>query len=454
MESNEINNIRSLLLAGIKDRKNGLLALELIQTQGLAEVMVTDLFMFGRIHLRKLIPETPIRQRFEEIAAAGHLKEMMDFDAVLVRNSPRKYEDWWRVYDDIAAHPLMDAKRVRFWAGTTMYDDGWPFFLQRATPEEFAEKFRDVVNLNFASQRLSIFPPGLQGLPHLKTLDLTGNRIAALPDWISEMKQLDELVLAGNLLKTLPDCLAEMPSLRIIDLNENRLKRILPVLTRIPRLQHLYLNRNGLRSVQNLHELSPDLVRLDLSQNYIQSIPKSIKSLKKLEWLDISDNYGARLHPEIGELTSLKALLLNHSGVSSLPMEIRELPLEQIELSQQLFHTLLPGQLPDSLRHLKVFGNGKYNPDWDAVLGHLHRLEVLDLSKCNVDLVPESLQDMENLEYLDLSYTGISHLPAWLPKMKKLTCVDLIDCPLIDSEKTEQILDEADIFSTFSEDGW
>lgn len=218
---------------------------------------------------------------------------------------------------------------------------------------------------------LTEVPSALRQLP-LNILTLMYNDLRQLPDWLIELP-LVQLSLGGCPNVQLPANF-DQSSIEFLDLSSNQLTEVPAVVGRMPKLKHL-----------------------SLSSNHFQSIPRLIADTA-IEQLNLSENpiHDFNLLPA----TRLRGLNLCESGLTTLPIELLQHPLELLDLSQHKNLHIPPwfAEL-SSLRDLNLFysdcaGRELYLPP---------NLAAVSLRHCNITSIPQSIQANPQLRWLDLS---------------------------------------------------
>ncbi|KAI8924095.1 hypothetical protein BC831DRAFT_505705 [Entophlyctis helioformis] len=167
---------------------------------------------------------------------------------------------------------------------------------------------------------------------------------------------------------------------------------------RLKMLKELWLDQNELDG-----EIPPGICQLTkltslrLGQNNLQgSVPNFIFKLTHLDELDIADNQITQLPASIGKLTQLKTLNVHNNLIT---------------------------ELPDTIANLtnltKLLVGGKAISDI-SVIGKMISLAELKISKCGLQVLPETIGDLENLEMLDISGNELKEVPSCIYKLKNL----------------------------------
>lgn len=126
----------------------------------------------------------------------------------------------------------------------------------------------------------------LEGMNHLKSLDLSGCAIAADLSILGTLPALEELTMEGCSISSL-SFLEGAPSLKKLDLSRNAVGS-LSVLAAIPTLRELDLSDNAVADPGPLASLT-ELTSVDLSENVLTTVAP-LGSCTKLTSLDVSEN--------------------------------------------------------------------------------------------------------------------------------------------------------------------
>ena len=192
-------------------------------------------------------------------------------------------------FADAAIDELIQAQ-LMFGSDTVIYsDDLWA--VTSLTVPETAIELSDLKHLLFLEELtlqnreiddLSF----LEGMTHLKKLDLSGCTISGDLGIIKSLPALEELTMKGCSLSSL-SFLEGAPSLKKLDLSSNAVGN-LSVLATIPTLQVLDLSDNAVRDLYPLTGLT-ELTSLNLAENVISHMAP-LSTCLKLGTLDVSGN--------------------------------------------------------------------------------------------------------------------------------------------------------------------
>ncbi|XP_014435787.2 toll-like receptor 5 [Pelodiscus sinensis] len=219
------------------------------------------------------------------------------------------------------------------------------------------------------------------GLQHLCTLDLSHNLLGELKTEVLQrlsQSPLLHLNLKSNHIGAIQhNALEGLRTLRMLDLQDNALSRIPP--GRLPALERLLLGQNRIKHAWGIGKLSTNLTFLDLSSNRMQDLRgiwNELRGIPALQFLNLSHN--------------LLSTCSEHQDRAT----PRQSQLRVVDLSQN---------------SLNIVWNSGGCVD---VFHHLDRLMILNLSRNNLQTLPEGLfQGLVSLQALDLSGNLIALLP-------------------------------------------
>ena len=354
--------------------------------------------------------------------------------------------------------------------------------------------------LNLSNNRLDTFPARVCAIPNLRDLDLSFNAISIVPSDVHRLTKLERLILVGNSISRLPAEMQSLVSLRVLDVRHTNLHMLGDVMA-LPRLEYVLASHNYVTSIEgdvgealktldfahnpltraqlsapvpssltrldlshanlvtineSLFRSVPELRQLVLDHNQFASLPP-LGSLGKLECLSCATNALTQLPDSIGSLRALQRLDVRDNNLRSLPASVwRCQSLRVLNASSNILSSL---PMPDggaldtmplaaSLVHLSVADN-RLSDDVFAVLMHLPRLELLNLSMNEIYEVPsgallalralrqlflssnslgalpaEDLEALQHLHVLFLNGNKLLSLPAELGRLKQLRAID------------------------------
>ncbi|ABX04474.1 MAG TPA: hypothetical protein DEF47_20495 [Herpetosiphon sp.] len=260
----------------------------------------------------------------------------------------------------------------------TARDEQWTNLLLSCCPLETNPELLNLLGQCHSLNSLGLFqckltevPTVLRQLP-LKVLSLSCNNLRQLPDWLIELP-LVELSLFGCPHVELPANF-DQSSIEILDLSSNEMTELPAIVRRMPKLKQLLLRENHFQSIPRLIA-DTAIERLDLAENPIRDF---------------------RLLPA----TRLRILNLSNTGLTMLPIELRQHPLQELDLSR-LDDLHIPPWFAElsSLRILNLFYSNFSEPEL-----HLPtNLAAVWMQHCNLTSIPQAIQSNPQLRSLNLS---------------------------------------------------
>ena len=238
-------------------------------------------------------------------------------------------------FADVAIEELIQAQLL-FGSDTVIYsDDLWA--VTTLTVPETALDLSDLRHLLFLEEltiqnrELSDLS-FLEGMTHLKKLDLSGCTVTGDLSLIKTLPALEELTMRGCSISSL-SFLEDSPSLKKLDLRSNAVGN-LSVLATINTLQSLDLGDNAVRDLAPLAGLT-ELTYLNLAANVISDISPLVSCLK-LDTLDISENKIGSIAAvqNLTGLTSFRAEknLISDAAPLALCTELRQLDISNNQI--------------------------------------------------------------------------------------------------------------------------
>lgn len=126
-----------------------------------------------------------------------------------------------------------------------------------------------------------------------------------------------------------------LKALRVLDLSNNHIKKLPATIGDLSCLSELNLRNNHLESFSEalcLSTLQKTLQLLDLTHNRLRTLPPQFCQLRELVNLKVDDNQLVYLPFNIGRLSKLRFLSAAHNHLCVLPMDFRNLSLENLDL--------------------------------------------------------------------------------------------------------------------------
>jgi len=197
----------------------------------------------------------------------------------------------------------------------------------------FLSSLSNLENLDFSGFNLNTVPSEINGLSHLKNLNLSNNAISNFSA-LNGMNSLQEINISSNNLSSLPSEITSLTSLKALNISNNNIA--------------LFTN---LQNLQNLEWLS-------LENNSIANIPSEISNLQNLIQLNLGRNKISAGFSSVINLPNLEQLWLNHNIITgNFPTELLTLP-KLMSLSLQ--SNQLTGNIPNNIPEICNISNNKF----------------------------------------------------------------------------------------------
>ncbi|KAF3434328.1 hypothetical protein FNV43_RR25431 [Rhamnella rubrinervis] len=308
--------------------------------------------------------------------------------------------------------------------------------------------------LNLSHNLLTSYVPEQFPWKYLYTLDLRSNSIRGhlpMPQQYTRYYSISNNQLFGEI----PSLICALTYIKILDLSNNALNGSIPLcLGNLSELWVLDLRMNMFDgTIPTTFSKGNSLINIVLNGNRLKGpLPRALLNCRNLEILDLGNNMVNDTFPQwLESLPNLQVLVLRsnkfHGSISSLNVRFPFQKLRIIDLSNNLFHGLLPTQYFENflaMMHvgyvdkLKYMGEEESPYYQDSVIVTMKGFEVsfdkilkmfttIDFSKNNLDgEIPESVGILKSLKGLNLSHNKLSgHLPASLRNLSNLEWLDL-----------------------------
>ncbi|KAK1407690.1 hypothetical protein QVD17_39312 [Tagetes erecta] len=296
------------------------------------------------------------------------------------------------------------------------------------------------------------FPQGLNYLPNdLRIIEWYGCSLESLPSKF-EPKRIFELEMCSSKLKTLWKKDLELPNLRSINLSFSKNLTDIPNLTSTSNL--VKLNLEGCTSLTSLHAsvlLHKRLRYLNLKGcTCLVSLGRSCMEMESLEALLLSECSKLEHIPEFGKnMKCLKHLYVDGTRIKKLPENLgKMLHLRNIDASRTSIEELpISIHLLGKLRLLHVNGCRMLSFEMGCFLNLSFDtlssgLKEVDLSYCNLTVVPDGIGLLCHIISLDLSGNEFVSLPASIVLLSKLRMLCLNDCKRLRSLPKLSLVDD------------
>lgn len=281
--------------------------------------------------------------------------------------------------------------------------------------------------------------------PNLTSLALNACSLREWPHFVLA-PTLQTLTLADNSLQEVADKVGSFPALTCLDLQNNLIDYLSFELSQLPELTRLNLAHNAMARLPDTM-YPPDcytaLEELDLGDNHLEApFPGFYEHRSNLRALNLA---GANLHAlpaQVSHLTNLTSLNVGACGLSTLPDELGLLPnLIDLNINSDSV-TRIPDGFP-ALTELQACSNDSIVIDFERAcprleclallwcgavrlehIARLSRLQHLLLRGCDIQTLPNGLDQCVNLEWLSVS--ECTDLMTISESVLKLPCLDRV----------------------------
>lgn len=248
--------------------------------------------------------------------------------------------------------------------------------------------------LDVSNNAIATLPPNCDEISQLRVLNVAGNKLSSLPFELLVSLPLAEVHAARNRLggALFPACVQGLPHLKVLDVANNALTSIVESGTiGLSCLQSLNVTENRLTRLPEMLEWT-ELLTLTAAGNRLASFPESIVSLKKLKSVDFSRNNLQKLNERLGLIDSLAMLRIANNPLR----ERRFLTMDTDTLKRELRSRLLPEESSESMGGEVV----SYKDLGEADVTHISSCKAWDIKSHGV--VDRSSSNLEAIEPSDL----------------------------------------------------
>lgn len=312
------------------------------------------------------------------------------------------------------------------------------YFRQKNVPNEFKSNLwidYDINDSSFNSiDGVYGFDYNAKSIDEITRLDLSFCNLDELPEEIVYLKNLTHLNLCGNNINSLSENLFNLKKLKSLNVSKNQLDLFPKAIFKIKSLKNLNLSSNKISSFGKKISNLINLEILDLSLNLIEDLPKEIGDLKRLLYLDLSINKLKLIVREITKLSKLRVLYIaggrdnsfHYGGIEKLPEEFGELRnLQILDISRNQIQ-----ELPNSFKYInsleKLYLDHSCFIKFPKEIYSLKNLILLDLGfNYYLDSIPDGIENLLNLQYLTLCDNNINEVSYKIEDLKKLVLLNL-----------------------------
>ncbi|KAL8235933.1 hypothetical protein R6Q59_017014 [Mikania micrantha] len=315
--------------------------------------------------------------------------------------------------------------------------------------------FSKMRNLKFLRISNIHFPKGLNYLSNdLRILEWYGCSLKSLPS-VFEPKHIYQFEMCCSHLETLWEKNLDLPNLRSIDLSFSKDLTKIPDLTLTPNL--VKLNLKGCTKLKELHHSVLCHKRLQIANlcgcTNLQSLGRNNMEMEALVTLLLSGCSNLEYVPEFGHnMKCLEHLYVDGTNIKKLPESLGELcNLRKLDASETSIQDIpLSIQYLKRLRLLRVHRCQLSSQSRGFLFTKLDMipsgLKELDLSYCNLSVVPDCIGLLHRLVNLDLSGNNFTSLPENICLLSNLRILFLNNCKRLQSLPKLSIVNENTLY--------
>lgn len=307
----------------------------------------------------------------------------------------------------------------------------------------------------------------------LESLSINGSNILYIPLELGEVKTLKYLSVSNNQIKEIPEYIFLHSDLYALNASENKIHQIPEEIKFQKNLRTLDLSKNPCINQPQTYQRLYSLNLTELNIRGAAQIPTALWNLKSIENIDISEGTFARIDfPE--DITKNNVKIFNAADCDNLDFvtlfpilsspSLKEITIggakfsgfTNASISSGVTRLVLSGTsldhftLSNSLLNLQElvlnFNVITCQPELINTLSKTDNLKTLDLSNCNLTILPSQISHLKNLENLNLSGNKLSSVSSLL-SLKQLATLDVSLCELSkdEIEKLKKALPNTDI---------
>lgn len=240
------------------------------------------------------------------------------------------------------------------------------------------------------------------------------------PGILHHLQQLENLYVSGCLIHHLPPLpfRAFEHTLKKLWIEKTQLEQLPLEIGRLTRIRELHVNYNSITNGESIivdtvfAGIGDTLEVLTLEYDNLSRFPDSVKYLVNMKNLSLVGNHLVYVSDEairsIGN-GNLIFLGLGKCGLNRIPGALSNLTsLLVLDLSENNIQTIESQDLANLTNLVSVsFGGNPLKYISRASFHGLPSLEKMDLSRTNVILIPEAIQNLPSIKQIDLSYVPV-----------------------------------------------
>lgn len=172
-----------------------------------------------------------------------------------------------------------------------------------------------------------------------------------------------------------------------------------------------------------IQNVNPHLLTLKLINCGLSAIPKAnLQKFDQLYLIDLSKNEFTILESRLNTIPNLKSILISNNKIKSIPEIFNFSNIEELDLSYNLITEIDFDTLKlDRITHLDLSDNK------GLVIRGIFPTSIVDLhiNGLKLDVIPESIRNLENIESLWLFDNNLDAIPDWITDLPNLRILGL-----------------------------
>ncbi|CAK6436754.1 unnamed protein product [Pipistrellus nathusii] len=311
---------------------------------------------------------------------------------------------------DLSCYSLEEVPEHLFYSQDITYLNLRHNFMQLERPGglDTLYKFSHLKGLNLSHNKLGLFPVLLCEISTLTELNLSCNGFHDLPSQIGNLLNLQILCLDGNYLTTLPEELGNLQQLSSLGISFNNFSQIPEVYEKLTMLDKVVMAGNRLE-VLNLGMLNrmSHIKHVDLRMNHLKTMAiENLEGNKYITHMDLRDNQLTDL--DLSSFCSLEQLHCERNQLRELTLSGFSLRTLYANSNRLTAVNIYP--VPSLLTSLELSRNQlECVPDWAC---EAKKIEILDVSYNLLTEVPVRILSSLSLRKLMVGHNHVQNLPA------------------------------------------
>jgi Leucine-rich repeat (LRR) protein len=262
----------------------------------------------------------------------------------------------------------------------------------------------------YGANNISSFPKELANLKKLKTLFMPHNKLKCLSSEICGLQNLEELLVPANRIDSISPDIYKLKHLKSLNILGSDVKELPSEIAKLSSLKNISLEACSKLNFNNAFSyLSKidSLEEVDISSNEFKKLPDNFLLLKNISKLKLRACRGLNIAQTVSQLSNLKQLKfisLKYCDLSELPDNLNKIKhIEELDFENNPLVDLKNIDQVSELRVLNLQDNEQLEiKECLKNLAKLNKLSQLNLSRCNLKVVPEEIAELKNLKELNL----------------------------------------------------